>query len=101
MIITPSSSTDLLEGITRDTVCKLAKNVGLECQLQSVDRSELYLADEIFLSGSSVRITPVTSVDNRLVGNGRPGPITQKLMEAYQAASHGVDPTFAAWCQPL
>lgn len=87
-IVTPSGSTDLLEGITRSTVCELAKQLGLKCEQRSVDRSELYLADEIFLSGSSVRVAPVVSVDHRLVGAGRPGSITKKLQRAYEEATH-------------
>ncbi len=82
-LITADSSTDLLEGITRDTVFKLCEHLGLEYDTRSIDRSELYIADEIFLCGSSVQITPVIEVDHRPIGTGKPGPITRQLMKTY------------------
>jgi branched-chain amino acid aminotransferase len=100
-VITPSGSTDLLEGITRDTVCRLAAKLNITCTSRSIDRSELYLADEIFLSGSSVRIAPVLSVDHRPVGTGRSGSITAKLMQIYDEATHGATPDFIQWRQSV
>lgn len=83
-LVTPSSSTDLLEGITRDTVFKLSDHFGIPYQQRTIDRSELYIADEIFLCGSSMQITPVIKIDHRKIGNGKPGQITQKLSDAYE-----------------
>lgn len=100
-LITPSASTDLLEGITRDTILRLSDSLGIASEQRSVDRSELYLADEVFLSGSSVRLTPVTMIDYRQIGSGRPGPITGQLQEAYTAAARGNTADFAEWCQAL
>jgi branched-chain amino acid aminotransferase len=82
-LLTPDDSTDLLEGITRDTVLKLAEEFKIPCERRAVDRSELYLADEIFLCGSSVNIAPVIAVDHRPIGSGRPGKITKKFMTTY------------------
>ena len=78
-LITPDSHADILEGITRDTVIKLAEILGIETSQRVVDRSELYTADEIFFSGSSANITPILSVDKRTVGTGSIGPITEQL----------------------
>ncbi|HUD10173.1 MAG TPA: aminotransferase class IV [Candidatus Saccharimonadales bacterium] len=100
-LLTPHSSTDLLEGITRSTVCELAEKLDIKCQQRSIDRSELYLADEAFLSGSSVRIAPITSIDNRLVGAGTIGPITHQLMRVYDQATHGTTTDFSHWRQTL
>jgi branched-chain amino acid aminotransferase len=96
-LFTPSSTTDLLEGITRDTVFKLAEKLGIPCVQRVVDRSELYYADEIFLCGSSANITPVTSVDHRPVGAGRPGDITKRLAAKYMYSGRGNQPLFPEW----
>lgn len=96
-LITPDRSTDILEGITRDTVHKLAAELKIPFVERSVDRSELYIADEVFLCGSSARIVPILSVDKRQVGKGAPGPVTQQLSEAYESAQRGTTPDFAEW----
>ncbi len=100
-LITPDGSTDLLEGLTRDTVFQLAQKLGIPTAGRSIDRSELYLADEIFLSGSSVRITPVASVDKRPIGDGKIRPITAKIVEVYDAASHSRNESNANWLTAL
>jgi branched-chain amino acid aminotransferase len=83
-LLTPSNSTDLLEGITRDTTFRLAEHLGIPYTQTTVDRSELYLADEMFLCGTSMNITPVLSVDRRPIGDGQPGPITEQVSKAYK-----------------
>ncbi|HSX24318.1 MAG TPA: branched-chain amino acid transaminase [Candidatus Saccharimonadales bacterium] len=97
VLITPDTATDMLEGITRDSVLKLAAHLNMECEQRTIDRSELYTADEAFMCGSSARITPVLSVDKRLVGSGKIGPITQKLTTAYEQAQRGNKSAFAEW----
>jgi branched-chain amino acid aminotransferase len=82
-LITPASSADLLEGITRDSVMQIATSLNLVVEQRTIDRSELYIADEIFLCGSSMNITPVISVDHRLIDSGKPGRITKSLIKAY------------------
>lgn len=96
-LITPDTSTDILEGITRDTVLSLADYLKIPHVERSVDRSELYIADEAFLSGSSARIIPVLSIDKRQVGKGQPGPITVRIAEAYEAAQRGAISSFPEW----
>ena len=96
-LITPSGSTDLLEGITRSTIFELAAEAGIPQEQRAVDRSELYLADEIFLSGSSVRVAPVVSVDHRKIGTGKPGIVTSKLGKLYDEVAHIPMPDFPDW----
>lgn len=96
-LITPDPSTDILEGITRKSILQIAHDSGIECVQRSVDRTELYIADEMFLCGSSARVTPVLSVDRRLVDAGKVGPITKKLAEIYEAAQRGITNQYDDW----
>jgi branched-chain amino acid aminotransferase len=96
-LITPSSTTDLLEGITRDTVFKLADHFGIECEQRVVDRSELYIADEMFLCGSSANLTPVVAVDHRPIGNGKPGPVSKNLLKTYAGIGRRQSDLFHDW----
>lgn len=100
VLITPGVSTDLLEGITRASVIAIARDAGIPVEERTVDRTELYIADEAFISGSSARITPIMSVDKRQMGGGVliPGPITKMIAEKYEAAQKGTDGgIYAAW----
>lgn len=97
VLITPDSATDILEGITRNTVLTLAREANIPIVERSIDRSELYLADEIFFSGSSVCITPIISVDKRIVGNGEAGSITKKIDALYSQAQLGENATHTDW----
>jgi branched-chain amino acid aminotransferase len=83
VIYTPSLACSVLQGITRDTVVTLAKDLGFEVREQALPREFLYLADEIFFCGTAVEITPVRSVDKIAVGKGRRGPVTQALQERF------------------
>lgn len=100
-LITPSGSTDLLEGITRDTVFRLADELNLSYEQRTIDRSELYLADEIFLCGSSVQITPVIEVDHRRIGSGKPGQLTKKVSALYESCAHREKTAFEEWSTPV
>lgn len=97
LLITPDDSTDILEGITRDTVITIADELKIAHKQSSIDRSGLYIADEMFLSGSSARIVPVLSLDKRPIGMGSSGPITQKITDYYQKLRHGNLPAFQDW----
>lgn len=89
-LITPDPATDILEGITRDTIMQLAKSLDIPVQERSIDRSELYIADEAFMCGSSARVLPVLSIDKRPVGDGKTaGPVTQKIMDAFYSLQTG------------
>ncbi len=96
-LITPHSHSDILEGITRDTVIKLANKTGISVEERAVDRSELYTADELFFSGSSANITPILSVDKRIIGSGKIGPITKQLSDIYEAIRLDGDKEFTGW----
>ena len=101
-LVTPSSYNNILIGITRNTVIDLAKNeLGLETIHRPIDRSELYTADECFLTGTAAHITPVAEIDHRRVGNGEIGEITSKLQEIYSKVIRGNHPKYIDWCTPV
>jgi len=88
-VITPPSGASILPGITRNCVITLAKEFGLPVKKQMIPREGLYIADEMFLTGTAAELTPVRSVDGVKVGNGRPGPITKKLQAEFFAITRG------------
>ena len=104
-LITPGVNVNILEGITRASVIAIARDAGIPVEERAIDRTELYIADEAFISGSSARITPIVSVDKRPVGGNTaggaasmPGPITKMILEKYETAQRGTDGgTYAAW----
>lgn len=98
---TPSISDSVLPGITRDTIVELAQNeLGIEVVERSITRSELYLADEIFLTGTAAHLTAVGSIDNIDVGNGTMGPATRQLQDMYFDVVRGKNPKYLHWCTP-
>jgi branched-chain amino acid aminotransferase len=100
-LVTPSGSNNILMGITRDTVIQLARNdLGLEVVERSIDRSELYLAEEAFFSGTAAHITPIIEVDLRDVGNGEIGEITKELQRLYFDVIKGKNSKYLHWCTP-
>ena len=82
-LITPPSYAGLLEGVTRNTVMELAKEKGIEVREDLFARHDLYIADEIFLTGTAAEIIPVVKVDGRVIGDGVPGPVTKDLSAAF------------------
>ncbi len=101
-LVTPAPTENILLGVTRDTVIKLAqKELGLKIQERQVDRTELYIADEIFLCGTGAQIAPVVSVDHSPVGSGKVGPIGQKLQDLYFDVVRGRKPEYLDWCTPV
>ncbi|HCO38871.1 MAG TPA: branched chain amino acid aminotransferase [Aquificaceae bacterium] len=100
--ITPSYSEHILEGITRSAVKKLLKNeLVIEVEERPVARSELYVADEIFMTGTAAEVTPVIEVDNRKIGNGEIGPITKELQDIYFRAVRGMIDRYLVWLTPV
>jgi branched-chain amino acid aminotransferase len=87
-LVTPDTSTDILEGITRDSLLELAPKLGIEVEERSIDRTELYKSEEAFICGSSAMIIPVLSIDKRHISE-EIGPITQKLLTAYKELLDG------------
>ena len=101
-IITPATYNNILNGITRDTVITLARQeLGLEVVERPVDRYELYVSDECFLTGTAAHLTPVCEIDRHKLGNGGVGPITAKLKDLYFDAIKGNLPKYAGWCTPV
>ena len=101
VLVTPSITSSVLESITRETVISLAGLGGFCVEQRPVDRTELYLAEEIFLCGSAAEITPITSIDRFIVGEGVPGPVTLALLEAYHGVAAGEDSAFPEWRTPI
>jgi branched-chain amino acid aminotransferase len=77
------------------------RELGIQTQERAIDRTELYDADEIFLTGTGVQISPVTRIEGRPIGDGKPGPITMELQRRYLSAVRGDDPNYATWCTPV
>jgi len=97
-LVTPSPSDNILIGITRDTVMKLAKNeLGIDAIERQVDRSELYLADECFFTGTAANIAPIVEIDHRPVGTGEIGKITIALQKLFAEAILGRNPKYPDW----
>jgi branched-chain amino acid aminotransferase len=101
VVLTPPVSDDILEGITRRAMLTLAADLGLPIEVRSIDRSELYVADEIFLCGTGVQVSPVIEVDHRKVGSGEVGPIAREIKTRYFDAVRGRDPRYASWLTPI
>src|SRR3990170_2178802 len=99
--ITPPSYDNILVGITRDTVIKLAKQeMGLEAVERPIDRSELYIADECLMTGTAAHVAAVTEIDGRKVGAGGIGPVTAQLQKLYLDVAYGRNKKYSAWCTP-
>ncbi len=97
VLYTPHSALSILSGITRNSVIKLAKESGIEVRDEAIPREMLYLADEIFMTGTAAEITPVRSVDKIKIGNGKRGPITEKLQTEFFNIVEGVDEDRYGW----
>ncbi len=99
--ITPPVSDDLLEGVTRKAMMELMRDEGIPVEVRSIDRSELYIADEAFLCGTGVQISPIIEVDHRAVGSGAIGPIGRLVRDRYFDAVRGRLPEYEHWLTPI
>ncbi len=97
---TPPLSSAVLNGITRDSVLRIARDLSIPVREEKFTRDTMYLADELFMTGTAAEVTPVREVDHRKIGKGEAGPITKKLQEAYFAAVKGSDPRYKEWLTP-
>ncbi len=101
-VLTPPPSDNVLEGITREAVMTLMKSeMGLDVIERSIDRTELYIADEVFMCGTGAQIAPVVEIDRRVVGTGVPGEVTLRLQAIYQEAVKGHIEKYADWLTPV
>jgi branched-chain amino acid aminotransferase len=99
-LYTPALSSAVLAGITRDSVLRIARDQGIPVVEQRFTRDTLYVADELFMTGTAAEVTPVREVDNRRIGTGSPGPVTRKLQETYLRAVRGEEPRYQEWLTP-
>ncbi|HET9016317.1 MAG TPA: branched-chain amino acid transaminase [Thermomicrobiaceae bacterium] len=101
-LVTPPPTDNILLGITRDTVIRLAEDrLGMQVCQRSIDRSELYGADELFLCGTGAQIVPITQLDHRAIGGGRVGPVTTAISRGYMDVVHGRDGRYQEWLTPV
>lgn len=101
-LVTPDVSQGILEGITRDTVMVIAREMmGIDTETRVVDRTELYVADEVFLCGTAAQIAPVTRIDGRAIRDGAIGETTLELQRQYDRAVRGLIPDYRRWVEPV
>jgi branched-chain amino acid aminotransferase len=100
-IMTPPATSSILTGITRDSVIKLAGRVGIEVQERAIPREMLYLADEVFFTGTAAEITPIRSVDRIQIGAGKRGPLTHRLQDAFFGLFSGATEDSEGWLEPV
>ncbi len=96
-LITPSLKSSALEGITRDAVIKIARDLDIDVVERDIPRMELSMSDEIFLTGTAAEITPIISMDSKKVGNGKPGVITKKMMKEYTNIVMNKNDNYSHW----
>jgi branched-chain amino acid aminotransferase len=101
LLLTPPVTDDILEGVTRKAVIELATDLGFPIEVRSIDRSEIYVADEMFLCGTGVQVSPVIELDHRPVGGGQIGPISRAIKDAYFKAVRGEDARYSHWLTPI
>lgn len=101
VLVSPGVNDDILEGITRAGIMEIAAELGVRVVERQIDRSELYIADELFLVGTGAQVSPVIEVDHRKVGNGEIGAITRKIQDRYFDAVRGKLPHYRHWLTPI
>jgi branched-chain amino acid aminotransferase len=101
VLLTPPASAAILNGITRDSVMTIARDLGIPVREQQIPREMLYLADECFFTGTAAELTPIRSVDRIPVGEGMPGPVTRAIQERYMGIVTGQLPDTHGWLTPV
>jgi branched-chain amino acid aminotransferase len=102
LLITPPIASGALNGITRDSILTLAREYKISCEIRDISRDELYIADELFLTGTAAEVKPVGEIDNRIIGDGKDGVITKHLKKAFETIVHGRDKKFSQrWLTPV
>jgi branched-chain amino acid aminotransferase len=97
VVMTPDFASSILGGITRDTAITLAREEGIPVQECRITRDMLWLADEAFFTGTAAEITPIREVDNRAIGEGKPGPITERIQKRFFDVVRGTDSSHPEW----
>ncbi len=98
---TPPIKSSALEGITRDSVMRIADDFGYQVKEKTITRGEIYLADEVFLTGTAAEITPIISIDGKKIGTGKPGKITDEMMSAYSDIVAAKNDKYSSWLTPV
>jgi branched-chain amino acid aminotransferase len=101
VIVTPPQTASILDGISRKSVIQIARDLGFEVVERDVGRAELYLADEIFLTGTAAELVPVRELDDHVIADGKPGEITLTVQAAYDDALHGRTERYREWLDPV
>jgi branched-chain amino acid aminotransferase len=99
VLITPPESSGALMGITRSSVMTIARDLGYDITEREMTRSDVYTADEVFLTGTAAEVTPVREVDDRPIGGGERGPITKEIQQTFFAAVKGQDDRYSRWVE--
>lgn len=97
IVYTPPQTAGILDGINRKAIMRIAADEGYECVERDLARAELYLADEVFMSGTAAELTPIREIDDHAIADGVPGPVTQHLQRVFEDALYGRDPRYEAW----
>src|ERR1700759_2644338 len=97
VILTPPQTAGILDGINRKSVLQIARDLGFEVLERNLARAELYLADEVFLTGTAAELVPVREIDDHAIGGGEPGSVTRELQRVFDDALHGRDPRYMDW----
>jgi len=100
-IVTPPPASSILDGISRKSSIQIARDLGVEVIERDIARAELYLADEVFMTGTAAELVPVREVDDHTIGTGEPGPITRAVQTAFEDALHGRDERYRDWLDPV
>lgn len=101
VLITPAFSENILEGITRRTIVKIAEDMGIPTMDRVVDRTELYVADEAFFSGTGAQVAWINKIDDRIIADGKRGPITSKIQDTFFEIVRGNNQKYAEWCTKI
>ena len=100
-LLTPPPSSSALEGITKDSVVKIAEDLGYQIVEREIPRTEIYFADEVFLTGTAAEISPVISIDGKKVGDGKVGKITEDIRKVYSDITMGKNKKYSRWITPV
>jgi branched-chain amino acid aminotransferase len=101
VIHTPPQTASILDGINRKSVIQIARDLGIEVVERNIARAELYLADELYCTGTAAELTPIREVDDHTIGSGRPGEVTRAVQKAFEDALHGRSARYADWLDPV
>jgi branched-chain amino acid aminotransferase len=99
--VTPPPSASILDGISRKSVIQIARDLGYEVIERDIARAELYLADEVFMTGTAAELVPVREVDDHRIGGGSPGTVTCAIQAAFEDALHGRSDRYREWLDPV